>query len=117
MFFRVSQGIALYPPFLGGGGGIARLCCFESTWGGGGGVSHAKAALSAIGRYRGVSQLYRRKSRFNGPLRRAPWQSSQSGVARIRSLFEMPTDSCYFPHHNLRGQKRHIPLGAPRLHL
>ena len=35
----------------------------------GGGVSQVKAVLSTIGRYRGVSQLYCRKSRFNGPLR------------------------------------------------
>ena len=34
-----------------------------------GGVSQVKAALSTIGRYRGVSQLYCRKSRLNGPLR------------------------------------------------
>ena len=62
MFFRVSQGIAQYPPF----GGIAQLCwCFESTGGG----SQVKAAVSAIGRYRGVSQLYCRKLRLNGPLR------------------------------------------------
>ena len=33
-----------------------------------GGVSQVKAALSAIGRYRGVLQLHCRKSRFNGPL-------------------------------------------------
>ena len=42
------------------------MLTFESTWGRG--VSQVKAALSAIGRYRGVSQLYCRKSRFNGPL-------------------------------------------------
>ena len=35
----------------------------------GGRVSQVKAALCAIGRYRGVSQLYCRKSRLNGPLR------------------------------------------------
>ena len=34
-----------------------------------GGVSQVKAALSAVGRYRGVSQLYCRKSRFTWPLR------------------------------------------------
>ena len=33
------------------------------------GVSQVKADLSAFGRYRGVSQLYCRKSRFNGPLK------------------------------------------------
>ena len=32
-----------------------------------GGVSQLKATLCAIGRYRGASQLYCRKSRFNGP--------------------------------------------------
>ena len=36
---------------------------------GGGGVSQVNAALSAIGHYRGVSQLYCRKSRFSGSLR------------------------------------------------
>ena len=47
-FFRVSQGIALYPPW----GSIAQLCwCLKAL--GGGGVSQVKAALSAIGRYRG----------------------------------------------------------------
>ena len=35
---------------------------------GGGGLSQLKAALCAIGCYRVVSQLYCRKSRFNGPL-------------------------------------------------
>ena len=36
--------------------------------GSGGGVSQLKPALCAIGRYRGVSQLYCRKSRLDGPL-------------------------------------------------
>ena len=57
---------AIPPPF----GGIAKSC-----WGGGfggsgdGGVSQLKPALCAIGRYRGVSQLYCRKSWLDGPLR------------------------------------------------
>ena len=62
IFFSVSQGIALYPPFLGvsqnyveRGGGVR-----GGVWG--------KPALCAIGRYRGVSQLYCRKSRLDGPL-------------------------------------------------
>ena len=45
----------------GGGGGLG------GVWGGGGGVSQLKPALCAIGRYRGVSQLYCRKSRLDGP--------------------------------------------------
>ena len=60
--FLVSQSIALYPPSLGvsqnnveGGGGL-------------GGVSQVNAALSAIGRFRGVKQLYCRKSRLSGSL-------------------------------------------------
>ena len=28
---------------------------------------------------------------------RAPWRSTKRGVAGVRSLLEMPTDSCHFP--------------------
>ena len=65
----VFQGIAGYRAILWGGGEVSHNYAdvFESTWGGG--VSQVKAALSAIGRFGGVSQLYCRKSRFNGPLR------------------------------------------------
>ena len=51
------------------GGYRAIMLMFRKHVGGGGAVSQVKAALSAIGRYRGVSQLYCRKSRFNGSLR------------------------------------------------
>ena len=59
------------------------MLMFESTWGE---VSQVKAALSVIGRYRGVSQLYCRKSRFNGPLSRYQ-NSCQSAVDGVRSAF------------------------------
>ena len=65
-FFQGIAGYRAIPP-PPQGGGIAQLCCFETT--GGGGVSQVKAAVSAIGRFRGVSQLYCRKLRFNGPRR------------------------------------------------
>ena len=50
------------------------------VWGGGG-VSQLKPALCAIGRYRGVSQLYCRKSRLDGPLRACNW---------VRTVCEWP---------------------------
>ena len=131
----VFQGIAGYcaiPPL---GGGIAQLCwCFESTWGG---VSQVKAALSAIGRYRGVSQQYCRKSRFNGPL-------SFSGVHLAFEVFQerelkevlamsyLVLQACILVSRCFRQVFRIsvfalfaqnccrsflLPLGAPRLHL
>ena len=44
-----------------------------------------KAALSAIGRCSGVSQLYCRKSRFNGPLRPFPKIAKLAIINRIRN--------------------------------
>ena len=65
----VLQGIAGYraaPPPKFGGYRTIMLMFWKHA--GGGGVSQVKAALSAIGRYRRVSQLYGCKSRFYGPL-------------------------------------------------
>ena len=74
----VFQGIAGYraiPPPPKGGVSHNYVDVLKAR---GGGVSQVKAALSAIGRYRGVSQLYCRKSRFNG---------------RLSSGFDVLTDS------------------------
>ena len=73
--FQDIAGYRAIPPFFFGGG-LSRDYVDVLKARGGGGVSQAKAALSAIGRYRGVSQLYCRQSRFNGPLRMDPprWQ-------------------------------------------
>ena len=65
--FPVYRRVSRYTPpllgasqnYVGGGGGLG------GVWGG---VSQLKPALCAIGRYRGVSQLYCRKSRLDGPL-------------------------------------------------
>ena len=63
--FQCIAGCRAIPPFWGS---IAQLCS-RGGGGVGGGVSQLKRALCAIGRYRGVSQLYCRKSRLDGPLR------------------------------------------------
>ena len=59
---------------------------------GGGGVSQVKAALSAIGRYRGVSQLYCRKSRFKLTLSPLLGGSSLGGPLGACSYTQEPFD-------------------------
>ena len=62
---------------------------------GGGGVSQLKPALCAIGRYRGVSQLYCRKSRLDGLL-----SESHSSQLRSNSTLELLKRRC--PTESLR---------------
>ena len=63
--FSIYRRVSRYPPLFGRianyveGGGV------RGVWGG---LLQLKPALCAIGRYRGVSQLYCRKSRLDGPL-------------------------------------------------
>ena len=69
-----------------------------------GGISQVKAALSAIGRYRGVSQLYCRKSRFKGPLSRGVSHFYREGPDYVADPFKLFIVGAFHRRERGKGQ-------------